>query len=83
MTDALQINVQYYALLREQAGRSSDSLVTTAATPRELYRELQQRYPFSLAPEMLRVAVNSEFSDWSQPLKEGDSVVFIPPVAGG
>jgi|SRR5215469_4868219 len=83
MADALQINVQYYALLREQAGRSSESLVTTAATPRELYQELQQRYPFSLAPEMLRVAVNSEFGDWSQRLSEGDSVVFIPPVAGG
>ncbi|MHB8813239.1 MAG: NTP transferase domain-containing protein [Steroidobacteraceae bacterium] len=83
ITGALQINVQYYALLREQAGRSSESLVTTAATPRELYQELQQRYPFSLAPEMLRVAVNSEFGDWSQPLKAGDSVVFIPPVAGG
>ena len=80
---ALHINVQYYALLREQAGRSSESLVTTAATPRELYQELQQRYPFSLAPEMLRVAVNSDFRDWSQPLKAGDTVVFIPPVAGG
>ncbi len=28
---AQQINVQYYALLREQAGRSSETLVTTAA----------------------------------------------------
>ncbi|HEV2441347.1 MAG TPA: NTP transferase domain-containing protein [Steroidobacteraceae bacterium] len=80
---ARQISVQYYALLREQAGRSSESLVTRAATPRELYQELKQRYPFSLAPEMLRVAVNSEFSDWSQRLNSGDSVVFIPPVAGG
>ena len=32
---------------------------------------------------MLRVAVNSEFGEWEQPLSEGDSVVFIPPVAGG
>ena len=83
MADSLKINVQYFALLREQAGRSSESLITAAATPRELYQELRQRYPFSLAPEMLRVAVNSEFGDWSQPLQEGDSVVFIPPVAGG
>lgn len=80
---ALRINVQYYALLREQAGRSSESLVTTAHNPRELYEELKGRYPFSLAPEMLRVAVNAEFSDWAQRLSEGDSVVFIPPVAGG
>jgi molybdopterin-guanine dinucleotide biosynthesis protein A len=78
-----QVNVQYYALLREQAGRSSESLTTTAGTPRELYQELKQRYPFSLAPEMLRVAVNSEFGDWGQRLNEGDFVVFIPPVAGG
>jgi molybdenum cofactor guanylyltransferase len=80
---ARQINVQYYALLREQAGRSSESLVTTAGTPHELYQELRARYPFSLAPEMLRVAVNSEFGAWEQQLAEGDSVVFIPPVAGG
>jgi molybdopterin converting factor subunit 1 len=79
----LQINVQYYALLREQAGRSSESLVTTANTPRDLYQELKGRYPFSLAVEMLRVAVNSEFGDWEQRLRDGDSVVFIPPVAGG
>ena len=78
-----QINVQYYALLREQAGRSSESLVTAAVTPLELYQELRGRYPFSLAPEMLRVAVNSEFGDWGQRLSAGDSVVFIPPVAGG
>lgn len=78
-----QIRVQYFALLREQAGRSQESLATTATTPRELYEELRARYPFSLPPEMLRVAVNTEFGDWSQPLSEGDAVVFIPPVAGG
>jgi molybdenum cofactor guanylyltransferase len=77
------IKVQYYALLREQAGRSDEALDTAARTPRELYEELRGRHPFSLAPEMLRVAVNNEFGEWSQPLADGDSVVFIPPVAGG
>ena len=78
-----RIAVQYYALLREQAGRSTESLLTTANSPRELYQELRARYPFTLPPELLRVAINAEFCDWSQPLAEGDSVVFIPPVAGG
>jgi molybdenum cofactor guanylyltransferase len=78
-----RIKVQYYALLREQAGRSDESIVTAANTPRDLYNELKSRYPFSLAPEMLRVAVNAEFGEWSQRLADGDSVVFIPPVAGG
>jgi molybdenum cofactor guanylyltransferase len=78
-----RIKVQYYAILREQAGRSDESILTAAQTPRDLYNELKSRYPFSLAPEMLRVAVNSEFGEWSQRLADGDSVVFIPPVAGG
>jgi len=78
-----RIKVQYYALLREQAGRSEEALETTARTPRELYEELKARHPFSLAPEMLRVAVNAEFGEWTHALADGDSVVFIPPVAGG
>ena len=78
-----RIKVQYYAILREQAGRSDESVVTGAHTPRDLYNELKSRYPFSLAPEMLRVAVNAEFGEWGQRLADGDSVVFIPPVAGG
>lgn len=82
-TAPLQIRVQYFALLREQAGRSEESLATRARTPRDLYEELRARHPFTLPPELLRVAVNAEFGDWAQPLADGDAVVFIPPVAGG
>jgi molybdenum cofactor guanylyltransferase len=82
-SDAMQIKVQYYAILREQAGRSEETVATAARTPRDLYAELQRRHPFSLGADSLRVAINAEFSDWSQPLAEGDAVVFIPPVAGG
>jgi molybdopterin-guanine dinucleotide biosynthesis protein A len=81
--DAREIKVQYYALLREQAGRSEEQLSTAARTPRELFEELRARHRFSLGQQHLRVAVNERFADWSQPLCEGDSVVFIPPVAGG
>jgi len=77
------IRVQYYALLREQAGRNEERLVTSAATPAELYAELSRRYPFSLVREQLKVAVNAEFADWSVVLNDNDSIVFIPPVAGG
>jgi len=77
------VRVQYYAILREQAGRNDETLDTSAATPAELYAELRQRHPFQLAPEQLKVALNSEFGDWQTPLKHGDTVVFIPPVAGG
>ncbi len=78
-----QVTVQYYALLREQAGRAQESLHSAAATAGELYDELRRRHPFTLPRELLRVAVNAEFAEWSAPLADGDTVVFIPPVAGG
>jgi molybdopterin converting factor subunit 1 len=79
----VQLTIQYFALMREQAGRSVETLETLAATPADLYSELRTRYGFTLSREQLKVAVNSEFADWSQHLRAGDAVVFIPPVAGG
>jgi len=79
----MQLSIQYFALLREQAGRSHETLETAAATPADLYAELQHRYGFTLPREQLKVAVNSDFADWSRRLVAGDSIVFIPPVAGG
>ena len=77
------LTVEYYALLREQAGRREETLTTTAGTAQQLYQELTARYPFTLPVAMLRVAVNADFCDWPAPIKDGDAVVFIPPVAGG
>ena len=82
-TDPMQLTIQYFALMREQAGRSEETLETAAATPADLFSELTLRYGFTLSREQLKVAVNSEFSDWSRRLSSGDAVVFIPPVAGG
>jgi molybdenum cofactor guanylyltransferase len=79
----MQLKIQYYALMREQAGRSEETVETAAATPADLYSELQARYGFTLSREQLKVAVNSEFAPWSHRLAAGDAVVFIPPVAGG
>lgn len=78
-----RLHVRYFAMLREQAGRSTEELETQAATPRELYEELRRQRGLTLAPEFLRVAVNDEFGDWRSPLVNGDTVVFLPPVAGG
>ncbi len=78
-----RVSVQYYALLREQAGRREETLTTTAATAQQLYQELAARYPFTLPVDVLRVAINADFCEWPAPLQDGDAVVFIPPVAGG
>ena len=77
------VSIQYYAVLREQAGRSGEQVRTTAATPADLYEERRAAHHFTLPVAMLRVAVNDEFCEWTRPLRSGDRVVFIPPVAGG
>jgi molybdopterin converting factor subunit 1 len=77
------VHIQYFAVLREQAGRGSEAIQTVAADPEGLYEELRRLRGLSMPRSMLRVAVNEEFADWQRPLEEGDRVVFIPPVAGG
>jgi len=77
-----RLRIEYFAILREQAGRSMEELETDAATPAELFAELARRHSFA-DKGRFKVAINAEFSDWDAPLSEGDSIVFIPPVAGG
>tara|TARA_B100000519_G_C14179728_1_gene407921 strand:+ start:403 stop:642 length:240 start_codon:yes stop_codon:yes gene_type:complete len=79
----MKLTIEYYAVLKEQRGCSSEFLETSASTPAELYDELKARHGLSLDRSTLKVAVNEEFAEWDQPLKDGDTAVFIPPVAGG
>jgi molybdenum cofactor guanylyltransferase len=79
----MKIHIRYYAILREQTGKSEESLTTNATTPAVLFDELKARYPFTLNTQQLKVAINAEFREWHTKLNDGDSVVFIPPVAGG
>jgi molybdopterin converting factor subunit 1 len=78
----VNIRIEYFAILRERAGCNTEEVETNAGTAAELFEELRTRYQF---PEMgqLKVAINDEFGDWNACLADGDSVVFIPPVAGG
>lgn len=78
-----QVTVQYFAILREQRGLTQEALATAASTPGDLYAELRARHGFTLPPDRIRAAVNDEFVDSAVMLREGDRVVFIPPVAGG
>jgi molybdopterin converting factor subunit 1 len=79
----LTLHIQYFAILREQRGISQEKLTTSAATPAALYEELRGRHPFTLPADRVRAAVNDAFVDSAAPLRDGDRVVFVPPVAGG
>jgi len=69
--------------LREQAGRTEETLQTAATTPVDLYRELARKHGLQLEEILLRVSVNEQFTDLCGALHDGDRVVFIPPVSGG
>ena len=77
------IHIQYYALLREERGVKEETIRTTAQTPHELYTRLREQYGFSMSSHILRVAVNDTLQSWDVPLRDQDSIVFMPPVAGG
>ncbi len=77
------VSIQYFAILREQRGLSDEKLATTAATPAALYDELRARHGFALPGDRVRAAVNDAFVASTSELRDGDRIVFIPPVAGG
>jgi len=77
------LRLQYFALLREQRGLAAETLATDAATPAALYEELRARHGFTLPADRVRAAINGEFAAAGAALREGDEIVFIPPVAGG
>tara|TARA_B100000900_G_scaffold361129_2_gene333631 strand:- start:7731 stop:7970 length:240 start_codon:yes stop_codon:yes gene_type:complete len=79
----MKIQIEYFALLKEQRGTSIETIETKAANPEILYSDLKRQYSFSLEPSVLKLAVNEDFANWDYSLKDGDTVVFIPPVAGG
>ncbi len=79
----ISVTVQYFAILREQRGLTEEKLSTAATTPPALYDELRARHGFTLPADRVRAAVNEEFVGSSAVLKNGDTIVFIPPVAGG
>jgi len=79
----MTVSVQYFAILREQRGLTLEQVATAVATPGALYEELRAKHGFTLPGDRVRAAVNDAFVAADAPLREGDRVVFIPPVAGG
>ena len=78
-----QINVRFFAVLREQAGCSALEVSTAARTAAEFYAELQTKHALTFPLSLLRVSINERYAEMTAPLSSGDRVVFIPPVAGG
>ncbi|MGB5291705.1 MAG: MoaD/ThiS family protein [Lysobacterales bacterium] len=79
----MKIGVRYFALFREQAGCDAESVEWSGGTAAELFQLMAERHPLLRNQAAALVAINDEMSDWTSTLKEGDEVLFFPPVAGG
>ncbi len=78
-----RVTLLYFASLRDAAGAPSETVETSATDLAALYAELRGRHGFALPAERLRVAADGEFARWSDPVRDGAEVAFIPPVSGG
>jgi MoaE-MoaD fusion protein len=73
----MSVQVRLFAGLRERAGWSSREI--EAATVDDVWPALG----LGEEPQGLLYAVNREYADRSQALRDGDEVALIPPVSGG
>lgn len=87
MSVTYQVNLKYFASIREAIGLGCESVNTQATTLKVLREELIARggaYAEALAPgRAVRMAVNQDLCDESKALSEGCEVAFFPPVTGG
>jgi molybdopterin synthase sulfur carrier subunit len=85
----MQIQLKFFASLREAVGTGSESLnlpagVATAGDVRELLRARGGAWAEALADsKALRIALNQQMTDASALLTEGCELAFFPPVTGG
>ena len=81
----MNITIRYFARYREVAGRSSEPFtLEDGASVAQAAQALLARYPdlAELLPRSI-YAVNRQYVPAETPLREGDELVFIPPMAGG
>jgi len=81
----LLITVRFFAIYRERTGATTmDLQIPAGATVEHVIQRIFHEFPsMTVRPDQLVVAVNAEYASFSQPLREGDEIALIPPVAGG
>src|ERR1700675_1161118 len=79
----MQIRVLFFGMLKDLAGRGSDSLsLPEDATLGDVLRHYHQAIPQDLIAS-LAMSVNQEYAGPDVRLKPGDEVALLPPVSGG
>ena len=83
----MNVDVVYFAWVRERIGLPRETVQTDAATVADLVQELtacEERYAAAFADlSALRCAVDQELTDFDAPLAGAKEVAFFPPMTGG
>lgn len=82
----MKLTIRYFAAARELCGRDREEIEVPEASlvVHELARMLGKRHPrLEEYIHRMRMAINEDFASQDAPLKDGDEVVIMPPVAGG
>ncbi len=80
------IRILYFAVLRDLVGASEDQVAWTPAldTVEAVLTAAKQRHPELVGQlHRVRVARNEGFVQGTDPVRPGDVIALIPPVAGG
>jgi molybdopterin synthase catalytic subunit len=81
----MQIHVLFFGMLKDLAGRASESLdLPEDATLGDVLSHYQERVPsFKSLTAALAMSVNQEYAGPEAKLQPGDEVALLPPVSGG
>ena len=81
----MKVSLKLFASIREAVGASDLTLeLPDDATVADLLGRLKAEHPaVGAVTESLTYAVNRRYATLVQPLRDGDEVVILPPVAGG
>lgn len=81
----MQIRVLFFGILKDLAGKSSDSLsLPENATLKDVLSHYEQLFPrLQERAASLALSVNQEYAEPATRLKQGDEVALLPPVSGG
>lgn len=85
MDAAATVQVRFFASYAELVGRSATAIsLTLPATVGDVVRLVRERLPGARAlPERPLAAVNLKHVRLDTPVRDGDEVAFLPPIAGG
>ena len=78
-----KLTVRYFAMFREHAGVSEETLDLDVATAAEVFAATRERHGSTEPNAHCKVAINDVMASWEAPVNDGDTILLFPPVAGG